>query len=50
MDKLTQEIEMANRLAKLCRRRVAVVQVHSVICAIEYNSVEPHETVLYVTI
>lgn len=47
---LEHEIEMCNMLARTVKRRLAVVQVGSVICSIEWTDVESYMTVLYVTI
>lgn len=50
MPTLDREIQIANTLANICKKRIAVVQVFSIICSIEYADVEDNETVLYVTI
>lgn len=47
---LENEIAMCNTLARVLRIRCAVVQIGSLILALDAKDVEPHETVLYMTI
>lgn len=50
MSTLEHEISIANMIAKALKIKIAVIQFSNLILAIEYDSVEMHETVLYVTI